>query len=135
MTSTDAAAWWGAIVASLVFIWDIYKWIKSGTALRISAVPNMQLLYDKIPKPTDTMYVHVDVSNTGDKKTTITHLVGVCHTSFWKWLFRRKPGINFFVPAGGHGVRSQQKYRDTSHISSKNTGTHPIFLDKKVFVL
>ncbi len=54
MSSTDAAAWWGAIVASLILIWDVYKWIKSGTALRLNAVPDMQLLYDEIPKPTDT---------------------------------------------------------------------------------
>lgn len=101
MSSTDAAAWWGAIVASMILIWDVYKWIKSGTALRLNAVPDKQLLYDEIPKPTDTKYINVDVSNTGDKKTTVTHLVGVCHTSLWRWLFRRKPDINFFVPTPG----------------------------------
>ncbi|MBM2837537.1 MAG: hypothetical protein HW415_162 [Deltaproteobacteria bacterium] len=98
MNATDAAAWWGAITATLVFVWDIYKWIKSGSNLRITASPNMQLLYNEIPKTTDPKYVFVEVSNTGDKRTTITNLVGVCYQSFWGWLFWRKPDINFIVP-------------------------------------
>lgn len=98
MNATDTAAWWGAVIATLVFAWDIFKWLKSGTSLRLTATSNMQLMYDEVPKPTDAKYILVDISNTGDMKTTITHLVGVCYTSFWRWLFWQKPDVNFFIP-------------------------------------
>lgn len=98
MNATDTAAWWGAITATLIFAWDIYKWMKSGSNLRITASPNMQLLYNEVPKATDPKYVFVEVSNTGDNRTTVTNLVGACYQSFWGWLFWRKSDINFIVP-------------------------------------
>ncbi len=98
MNATDAAAWWGAVVASLVFIWDIYKWKTSGARLHVSASANMQY-YDSLRGLDDNKtYVFVEVSNFGDRSTTITHLFGVYYTSYWGWFFRKKPETQFIVP-------------------------------------
>jgi len=96
MKITDLAAWWGAIIATLVLLWDMYKWKRSGPIINVSALPNMQTV-GKIPNHLEgKKYIAVEVTNTGDKKTTITHLV-VFH---YKSLFRKirgKKDKSFFV--------------------------------------
>ena len=37
MKITDWAAWWGAIIATLVLVWDMYKWKRSGPIINVSA--------------------------------------------------------------------------------------------------
>jgi hypothetical protein len=44
MNAPDAAAWWGAALATIVFGWDIYKWLTSGAKITLSATGNMQTL-------------------------------------------------------------------------------------------
>ena len=48
MEITEIAAWWGAIIATLVLLWDMYKWERSGPIINVSASPNMQP-FGKIP--------------------------------------------------------------------------------------
>jgi len=40
--ASDFAAWWGAILATVVLLWDIFKWRATRVRLRITAQPNMQ---------------------------------------------------------------------------------------------
>jgi hypothetical protein len=70
MTASEVAAWWGAVIATVVLVWDIFKWARAGVRLKVHAVPNMQVAGDA----TETKLVHIEVVNRGDKTTTITHL-------------------------------------------------------------
>lgn len=74
MTASEVAAWWGAIVASIVLLWDVFKWRASQVNLRISAQPNMQTV-TRLGKLDDDLNIFVEAVNNGDKTTTITHLV------------------------------------------------------------
>jgi len=88
MKITELAAWWGAIIATLVLLWDMYKWERSGPIINVSASPNMQP-FGKIPNhPEGKKYMAVEITNIGNRKTTITHLV-VFH---YKSLFRKIRG-------------------------------------------
>ena len=93
MSINDIVAWWGAIVATLVLIWDVYKWKRSGPLHRVTARPNMRSL----DGDNKGVYIIVEVSNIGDKSTTLTDLVGVCYKSRLA-VFLRKPNYSFVVP-------------------------------------
>lgn len=102
MSASDVAAWWGAAIATLVLVWDLYKWGRSGPQLEVSASPNMETyggaaIYGKGP------FVVLEVRNNGDRKTTLTHCVGFVYTNWLSRLFDRKPKHNFIVtnPAPG----------------------------------
>jgi hypothetical protein len=69
MTASEIAAWWGAVIATVVLAWDIFKWARSGVRLKVRAIPNMQVAGDA----TEKKLVHVEVVNRGDRTTTITH--------------------------------------------------------------
>jgi len=98
MNITDIAAWWGAIIATLVFLFDIFKWISSGLALEISTSPNMET-YDGLQQIAGNgPFVVVEVRNVGDRKTTITHLVGFDYRWRFKKLLRMKPDLTLTVP-------------------------------------
>ncbi|MBI4650582.1 hypothetical protein HY745_04705 [Candidatus Desantisbacteria bacterium] len=105
MNVTDIAAWWGAIIATLVFAWDIFKWVMSGTFLRLNVSPNMSILSSGIQNPDESKYILIEVSNTGDKKTTITNLVGIYFNSFWSKILCRKPDINLVVPTPAYATK------------------------------
>ena len=92
MSINDIVAWWGAIVATLVLIWDVYKWKRSGPVLRVTARPNMRSMDEN----SEGVYIIIEVSNIGDKSTTLTGLVGVCYKSRLA-VFLRKPNYSFVV--------------------------------------
>lgn len=98
MIATEAAAWWGAITGSLVLVWDIFKWSRSGARLSVTATANMQYLPPGSAKLEEQNYVVVVVSNRGDNKTTLTHLVGMHYKNSLLRILRRKPTTSFFVP-------------------------------------
>ena len=96
MNATELAAWWGAIIATLLLAWDVYKWKRTGPIIKVSASPNMQT-FGGIPNGLeDKMFVVVEVTNIGDRKTTLTHLVAFHYASFFQKL-RRKKNKSFFV--------------------------------------
>jgi hypothetical protein len=80
MISTDIAAWWGAIVASLVLFWDVYKWKTQGPQLVMRLSPNIVVMGD--PLREGKTWVMVTVSNIGDRPTTIKG-VGMEHYTNW----------------------------------------------------
>lgn len=96
---TSFVAWWGAVVATLVFLWDIYKWAKSGPRVVVSARPNMKT-FGGPQNLGGKSYVVVEAVNKGSKKTTITHLVGYHYSSFVKRILK-KQSTTFFVPDTG----------------------------------
>jgi len=97
MKVTEIAAWWGAVIASLVLAWDIYKWKRSGPFINVSASPNMKI-FGSVPGGNENKtYVVVEVTNIGNQKTTLTHLVSFHYSTLLRKI-RKKHDKCFFVP-------------------------------------
>lgn len=80
MNSTDIAAWYAAVVATAVFLWDIVKWIRNGPRLRINAIsdvfyPDGRVIekrqLDGCEEKTLATYCHIEVLNVGGQPTTL----------------------------------------------------------------
>lgn len=99
-TSSDFAAWWGAIVASLVFGWEIWKHVRSGPRLRITVSPNMVTAGNGVISKVQMIFV--TVVNCGDQATELTHFLGVHYrTKIDMWT--GKKGRTFIIPRNGAG--------------------------------
>ncbi len=95
--ATEIAAWWGAVVATVVFLWDIYKWKHSGADVQVTASPDMET-FGNVPQGMQgNTFVAVDVVNLGARKTTLTHLITVYYSSLWQLLIRKR-NKQFFTP-------------------------------------
>jgi len=84
MSSTVIVAWWGAILSSIVFAWDIYKYFHAGPKLRFSVQTGMKTI--NMPLYDGKRVILANVTNYGDRPTTITNLG---YLYFKKRRFRR----------------------------------------------
>jgi len=85
-TWTDIAAWWGATLATLAIIWDVFKWLRTGPRIVMRILPNMSQFPQAPGTPNTNIFV--EISNNGDAPTTLKN-IGVFHyDSFPKWIFR-----------------------------------------------
>jgi hypothetical protein len=75
MAVTDIVAWWGAILATIVFAWDIIKWRLAGPKLRLSVNSGMQSI--NISEYEGKTLISATVVNYGDRPTTVTHMAFV----------------------------------------------------------
>ena len=80
MGSTDVVAWWGAVVATLVLLWDVAKWLQSGANVKSRIVLNAYYDDAKVlereklengERITLEEYCHVELVNVGSLPTTI----------------------------------------------------------------
>jgi hypothetical protein len=96
LTPSDYAAWYAAVVATLVLAWDVVKYRRATSRLRIRATYNMQILSPgKGLEPEKN--VSLSVTNVGEKKTTITNVAMYCYKTFWDWLLRRESDLLIVV--------------------------------------
>jgi hypothetical protein len=79
-TTEQFVAWWGAIIATSVLIWDVLKWINSGPKIKNRVVLQTHYHDGKIIKKEDTEsgqvsvyeeYCHIELVNTGSVPTTV----------------------------------------------------------------
>ena len=96
--STEIVAWWGAILARIVFIWDIIKWRLAGPRLRLTVRSGMKSF--NLPEYEGKTLIMADVVNCGDRPTTITHLCFVHYRTFWG-RFRNRSETNLWIPNPG----------------------------------
>jgi hypothetical protein len=88
MSASDYAAWWGAVIATLVFLWELFKWSRSGPRVVVSATPNMsEVSGGELHKERS---IFVEAVNRGDQATVLTHLVGYVYRDWLHHLLRRK---------------------------------------------
>jgi hypothetical protein len=100
MTITDIAAWWGASVATVVFLWDIYKWRQSGARLRLTVSGNMEAYgHLAMLMNADQTLIVVEAVNVGNKKTTITRLFACYYDTWWHRLIRREKRVLVVTPS------------------------------------
>jgi hypothetical protein len=87
-------AWWGAILSTTIFLWDIYKWRTSGPKLRVSVQAGMQSI--NMPEFEGKTLILTNVSNYGDRPTTITNLAFLYYKNIWS-LIRDRNDKGFIV--------------------------------------
>lgn len=85
-SSTVIVAWWGAILSTVIFVWDIYKHVTAGPKLRIAVRPGVVTV--NMPEYDGKRLVSVTVTNYGDRPTTLTNLEVQCFKK--RWRFRKK---------------------------------------------
>ena len=88
-STSDFAAWWGAIVASFAVIWNIIVAVRSGARVHVRVNPEMQV-YPRQPPTNDNTYISVTAVNRGNSSTTITNFCGYYTKSYWNLLRRKK---------------------------------------------
>lgn len=86
-TDAGVVAWWGAIIATIVLIWDIYKWKTSGAKLRVTVSPHRVILND--PPREGNIYISIDIENIGDRPTTLQGIYLRHYMDFIKKVVRR----------------------------------------------
>lgn len=84
---TNIAAWWGAVLATLVLIWDVFKWLHSGARISLKALPNMISVPENPLLPGEKVFV--EVSNSGVTPTTLKGIGILYYESWWKRILRR----------------------------------------------
>lgn len=97
---TDVLAWWGAIVATLVLLWDIYKWKTAGSRIRLSCSSNMEMFGD--PGIVGKLFVSLRAKNVGERATTIT-MVSLIYYKDEANLRNKKSDKSFLVTNQGVG--------------------------------
>jgi hypothetical protein len=127
---TTIVAWWGAIIATMVLVWDIYKWANRGARLEYTVKTNMKTYGD--PTTKGMTFVTVRVSNTGDRTTTIENM-GFLHYKNWIFQMARKPSFAAVVTNVGApnpipyeikpgGIWDGMAQQEEDLISKANTG-------------
>ena len=97
MSGTDIAAWWGAVIATAVLIWDIYKWRTAGPRLAVDVRSGMKFFND--PNRKDDFFITVRIANTGDRPTTITNMGFAYYSSFLSYLLEKPTkAVTIFRP-------------------------------------
>lgn len=80
MESTQIVAWWGAIVATLVLLWDVMKWLQDGPRIRKRIALNVHYDDGKVTSKEETEnglvttyeeYCHIELINVGRMPTTV----------------------------------------------------------------
>ena len=87
---------YGAVMATIVFGWDVYKWWKSGPRIDLSVSSGMKMVGGAVPDP--ITYISARASNVGDRPTTITNMGMDYFESWWHaYVVRRKANKKLIV--------------------------------------
>ena len=90
----DPIAIYAAVLSTIVFIWNVFVWWRTGPRLKVSASSNMKMFG---PGARDnSTYIVANVSNVGTQQTTITHVIGFAYRNRWDRI-RNKPAEAFVV--------------------------------------
>ena len=100
MNATEIAAWWGAVMATVVFAWDIYKWGTRGASVELGISSNMES-FNYSSAMSGKTYIFIEAKNLGDAPTTITHLACIHYTTILSFL-RKKQSKSLII--GNPGI-------------------------------
>lgn len=89
----DPVAVYAAIVSTIVFVWEVFKWWRGEASFEVSVAPDMLDINEPEPRRT---FVAIEVRNTGNAATTITHVALLGYKSRLHRLFN-KPTKNALV--------------------------------------
>lgn len=97
MNLTDTLALIGAITGTIALIWDVFKWSQTGVKASLKISPNMTPFGVARLQFKNKLNIFVEVTNIGDKRVTITHLVIVYYETLFKKLLKIS-SRSFIVP-------------------------------------
>jgi hypothetical protein len=83
MQSIEFVAWWGAVLSTVVFLWDIYKFRAAGPKLRFSVRTGMQSI--NMPSFDGKTLIQTEVANYGERPTTLTNIGLYYFENAWSW--------------------------------------------------
>jgi len=96
ITLTDLLAVWGAFVATLVLLWDMYKYLISGPRIIMECLPNYRLTRSP-PSPSDSEdHFCITVCNTGERASTITKIGFAWYKNQWNRIVDKRY-VTFFA--------------------------------------
>lgn len=88
-TATSAAAVVGAFAGLASLGWQIFKYLKDGPVIRMSAANDMEMLTPIRGSSESLLMLHV--ANVGSQPTTLSHMLLVRYRYRFDRLLRRKP--------------------------------------------
>lgn len=92
---TLVIAIYGAFAATATLAWDFWKWKSSGPSLEVTLSTGMRSY--NVPAYEGKALMLLNVTNRGDRATTITHVGIHRYESTWRYL-RRRPSASFIAP-------------------------------------
>ena len=95
MSSTGIVAWWGAILSTVVFLWDVYKHRTAGPKIRFTVQTGMESV--NMPVYEGQKLILANVTNYGDRPTTINS-VGYLYFNGRRFWRKKKPDKAAIVP-------------------------------------
>ena len=103
-SATVIAAWWGAIVATLAFLWEVFQYSRSGPRILVKAKAGMEPI--NVPGVNENeKLIFVEVVNVGDRPTTITSFGTHIFNGLLKRLFRKPEKMGVVINNGNFGPR------------------------------
>lgn len=97
--ATQFLAWWGAIIATAVLLWDVHKWWRTGPQIRMMAQGNMRAMGD--PELEGRPLIIVHATNIGDRATTLESMWLDWYENWWRYYIRRKTDRHYLIKNPG----------------------------------
>ncbi|MCP1289782.1 hypothetical protein NK214_06215 [Chromobacterium sp. S0633] len=90
-------ALYAAIISTIVFVWDVYKWRQEGPDIHITTSTGMKMVGGVVPD--EKTYISISADNRGSRATTITNLGLLYYKQWWKaYLCRKWRDGSFVIP-------------------------------------
>ena len=97
--ATVATAVYAAVVSTVVLVWDVVKWRMSGPRLRLTVQTRLVLRGNGQIDP--TTYLGVQVTNCGDRPTTLMSFGALMYKNDWLALVQAdRPEFGLVFPEG-----------------------------------
>jgi len=93
--TTDHIALYAAILSTVIFVWEIYKYSTRGARLKVRVGKDKLIIPDPVEE--GKLWVSISISNVGDQPTTLTG-IGSEVFSNWRDKLRKKPDSCFVFP-------------------------------------
>jgi hypothetical protein len=97
MEEIDVVKWWGAILATIAFAWNVINSLSNAPKLKVKLTPDMTYLDARVIKTETTehgihkklaTYCHIEITNIGKQPATITKIEAT---------HEHKKGVRIFV--------------------------------------
>ena len=96
--ATTVAAWWGAIIATSILLWDVYKWKRRGPNVVLRVQGDMNCMEGNQALP--GTWLTFRGANVGDRPTTLENVTIQSYPNLWARI-RSKPDKSYWIPKPG----------------------------------
>lgn len=117
MEEIDFVKWWGAVLATIAFGWNVYNSLSNAPKLKVklrpdTTYPDARVISTEVTEYGESkelaLYCHIEITNVGKLPATITNIElthsangnGRLSSSSGRFLSHSKENIPFFIPPG-----------------------------------